>query len=497
VATAGNDERGEPASLGERVRGAVLWRSGSQIAAQLVTWSATFVVIRLLSPTDYGLFAMTQAVLVFLSLLSGHGFANALVRSETITPRQIRQVFGLLVLLNFGLAAAQVLLAPLAAAYFRQPIVTDLLRVQALLYLANPFISLAQCLLGRRMNFRRMAQIHFVAACLGAGTALATAAAGWGVWTLVAAPLVLFWVQAIGLTIAARSLVWPSFSFSGAGTMVRYGGAMIAVQFCWFAQSQADVLIAGRTLSPHDLGLYTTALFLTQILASKFVPALNEVAFAAYSQIQTRRDEVAQAFLKAVRLIMLISLPFYFGLAATAEPLVLTVLGWKWAEAAPLATLLAWAMAFLTLQILFAPATNALGRAGIALRIAASGALIMPLCFLAGAQFGTYGLAIAWLFGLPVLAFVTAALSLPIIGASWGGLARAVWPGLSASAGMAATVAALDAMLPEMAPQPRLVILVLAGGAAYAALLLAFARPLVSEVLALVGRRNPPPAQAV
>ena len=37
---------------------------------------------------------------------------------------------------------------------------------------------------------------------------------------------------------------------------------------------------------PHRLGLYTTALFLTQILAAKFVPPLNEVAFAAYSRIQ-------------------------------------------------------------------------------------------------------------------------------------------------------------------------------------------------------------------
>jgi O-antigen/teichoic acid export membrane protein len=47
---------------------------------------------------------------------------------------------------------------------------------------------------------------------------------------------------------------------------------------------------------------------------------------------------------------------------------VLTVLGPKWAETVPLVRVLALAMPFLTLQILFAPATNAIGRAGIALR---------------------------------------------------------------------------------------------------------------------------------
>ena len=75
------------------------------------------------------------------------------------------------------------------------------------------------------------------------------------------------------------------------------------------------------------LGIYTTALFLTQILAAKFVPPLNEVAFAAYSRIQARPDMIQSAFLKSVRLIMLVAMPFYFGLAVTAEPLVATVLG--------------------------------------------------------------------------------------------------------------------------------------------------------------------------
>ena len=50
-------------------------------------------------------------------------------------------------------------------------------------------------------------------------------------------------------------------------------------------------------LDAHALGIYTTALFLTQILASKFVPPLNEVAFAAYSRIQTRPDRFRQGVL--------------------------------------------------------------------------------------------------------------------------------------------------------------------------------------------------------
>jgi O-antigen/teichoic acid export membrane protein len=482
--------------LADRVRGAIIWRSGSQILAQLVMWAGTFFVIRRLDPADYGLFAMSQVILVFLNLMNGHGFANALVREGQPTPRQVRQVFGMLLLLNFGLALAQIALSPLAASYYRQPIVGEMLRIQALLYLATPFIALPQALLSRRIDFRRQGQVQLLSAFASASTAVGCALSGWGVWTLVAAPLVLFWTQAIGLTFLARSLVWPSFRFAGAGHLFRYGGLMVAVQFFWFIQSQSDVFIAGRLFAPNALGLYTTSLFLTQILAAKFVPPINEVSFAAYSRLGSRQ-EVAEAWLKAVRLVLLLALPFYLGLAAAAEPVVLTVLGEKWRATVPLVRILAFAMPFMTLQILFAPATNALGRPGLALRASIAGALIMPLCFLAAVHLGASGLARAWLVAFPLLLAITARLSLPATGVRAGALARAVAPALAASVAMAAAVSALDSLLPPLPPAPRLALLAACGVAVYAGLLLAAARPLVEEVLALARRRRRVPAQAL
>ena len=124
-------------SLRDQVRSAVIWRSGSQIVGQLVTWVSTFVVIRILSPADYGLYALTSVVLALLALMNGFGLANAVIRERETTPHMLRQLFGMLLLLNAALALAQFLAAPLVAAYFGQPMVTQLLRVQSLIYLTN------------------------------------------------------------------------------------------------------------------------------------------------------------------------------------------------------------------------------------------------------------------------------------------------------------------------------------------------------------------------
>ncbi len=311
-------------SLAAQVRSAVIWRSGSQVLTQIVAWASTLIVIRLLAPEDYGLFAMAQVMLVLLNTMNGWGLASALIREPEVSEERLRQTLGMLILLNGTLAVVQFLAAPLVAAWFDQPLVTDLLRVQALIYLTVPFSALSHAILSRRMDFRRPAQVRLVAAIIGAGTALTGALSGWGVWTLVAAPLVMMMTEAAGMTWAARAPLRPIFRFTGAGQIAGFGGVMTATQLFWFVQSQADVMIAGRVLDPYTLGVYTTGLFLAQLLAAKFVPPINEVAYAAYARQQ---DSGPAPLLATIRLVMLVALPAYAGMAVVAQPLVAVLLG--------------------------------------------------------------------------------------------------------------------------------------------------------------------------
>lgn len=485
--------RDESESLGQRVRSAVIWRSGSQILAQMVQWAATFLVIRILAPSDYGLFAMAQVVLTLLSMLNGYGLASGLIQQQQVTRLEIRQLFGMLLLVNGGLAAAQLILAPLAAAYYRQPIVADMLRVQAVLYMTTPFTALAYALLSRSMDFRKQAKVNIIASVASATAALVGAMAGLGVWTLVFAPLILFTTRAIGMTIAASSLMWPSFDFRGAGQLARYGGIMAVGQLFWFIESQADVFIAGRFLDPHWLGIYTTGLFLTQIFVAKVVPPLNEVAFSAYAKIQHDDAAVAGAFVRSVRLIMTAAMPFYLGLAATAEPLVLTMLGPKWLEAVPVVRVLALAMPFMTVQVLLSPACDALGRPGVSARNGATGAVLLTIAYLVGIQWGVMGLAWSWLVAYPVYLGISLDRSLPVIGVTPAQLWAACVPPVIAASAMALLVIGADDLLPTMSPALRLVLLVGLGGIAYIVWLHVFSRTLMSELIALARRQPLPP----
>ena len=435
---------------------------------------------------------MTQVILVFLSFMNGYGLVSSIIQAEKVEKIQIRQAFGMLLLLNGGIAILQLILASVAAEYYRQPIVADLLRLQALIYLATPFMALPEALMTRDLQFKKPAIINLISAVVGAVTALYFAYNDYGVWTLVYTPLAIFWSRAICLVIAVKFYILPTFNFKGAGAMFGFGATLLASHLFWTIQSQSDIFIAGRYLEPHELGLYAEALFLTTIFAAKFVPPLNEIAFPAYARLQSNPRALAWSFLKAIRLVMLISCPLYLGMAVTAYPLVETIFGPKWIEMSPFVAILALAMPVMTLQIMFTPANNALGLPQITARTNMFGAVLMPIAFLIGIQYGVYGLAWGWVFAFPLLTIFTYSQSHRHIGISAREIGQAVWPGLSASIAMAGIVYCADILLPEMIVYVRLALLVATGGLAYIGLLYILAKPTLIEAIRLIVRRKPP-----
>jgi O-antigen/teichoic acid export membrane protein len=484
--------------FGKRVRSAVIWRSGTQILAQLISWGATLAVIRLLDPSDYGLFAMTSVVLVFLNFLNGYGIASAIVQQENVEPIRIRQALGMLILLNTSLALFQFLaMAPLAALYYKEPEIASMLRWQSLIYLATPFLVLPEALMTRNLEFKKPAIVNLTAAAVGAVVSLVLALNDYGVWTLVFAPIAIFWTRAICLVMLTNFRVIPTFNFKGAGDIFSFGGLLLVSYAFWIIQSQSDIFIAGRALDRHNLGLYVEALFLTQIFAAKFVPPLNEVAFPAYARLQNDKSALAYSFLKAVRLIMLISCPLYFGMAVTAQPFVDTVMGPKWVEAGPIVATLALAMPFMTLQILFHPALNALGKPEITMRNSIFGAIMMPAIYLFAVQFGAIGLATGWLISFPLLLAFTFFQAHKHIGITIRGLFEAVLPGLLSASCMGAMLWLIDhyilhALIPGMSAPLHLLVLTVIGAVSYVGMLWYGAQETFIEVVNLLIRRKPP-----
>ncbi|MEL7199649.1 MAG: lipopolysaccharide biosynthesis protein [Pseudomonadota bacterium] len=453
------------------MRNAVAWRYGGQIVAQVITWSSTILVVRLLDPSDYGLFAMSQVLITALAFMNGQSFASSLVRAAKVSEREVAQVFGLLLLLNISLAAAVFFLAPYSAAYFGEPQVVDLLRIQMVLFLIVPFMALPEAMLARKLKFRPQAIASMMGAVSGATVALVMAYLGYGVWALVYAPIVQFLVRALAVSFAAKIFTLPQLDFRGARAIITFGGTLTLCQLFWIIQSQSDIFIAGRQFETYELGLYSEALFVALIVTGRFLPPINEVSFPAYSELHNKGLPLAPYFARVQQTVALVVAPIYVGLSLTALDAVATLFGPKWIEMAPLLANLAVVMPIFAVQIVCAPSTNAIGKPWIYLTTSICGAIAFASCFAFGVAYGPAGLTYAWWVAAPALLIVTMILTLPNLKLTIFDLFMAWLPAAVSTGLMGVAVYLVLAALPDWAPWWRLAAIVPVGVLVYASAL--------------------------
>ncbi|MDQ0838690.1 polysaccharide biosynthesis C-terminal domain-containing protein [Sphingomonas faeni] len=161
------------------------------------------------------------------------------------------------------------------------------------------------------------------------------------------------------------------------------------------------------------------------------------------------------------------------------------------AETAPIVHLLALAMPFMTLQVLFTPASDARGHPGMGVQNGAVGALILTTAFLVGVQWGPTGMGVAWITAYPVYMAISAWRTLPVIGVCAYDVVRAV--ASPALAAIALVVGLIDRTLPPLYAPWQLALRVTIGAAVYARWMLVFARGIVREMISVV-RKQPTPA---
>ncbi len=440
------------------------WSALGKALGQVISWVITIVVIRILAPADYGLLAMATVVVALLAHFSDLGLGSALVQAKTIDDRAIGAIFTLLLLLGVALAGLLALAAPLLAWFFDEPRLTWLLAVAGLGFVISGGGAVAEALLRREMNFKALAGADLVNVLVGSLATLAMALHGMGVWALLLGNLIGAAVRMLILNVAVPRRLAPNFHLGACRGYLAFGGYLTASRFAWWFMSQVDLFIAAKLLGKEALGLYSVALNLASLPMEKSLAVINQVSFSAVARIQEQQAAARAGILEGLRWLGYATLPALIGLAATAPDFVPVVLGEGWRGAIVPIQLIALIIPLRMLAAILATAITGFGRADVSFRNTLTGVVIMPACFLVGAQWGAEGLAASWLVAVPLVFALNFPRIAEVTGISAGDLARVYARPALATLVMGAGVLALRAMLNGLLGQPVLLVALIAGG---------------------------------
>src|SRR5260221_6000139 len=144
---------GEPA-LRQRVMRALAWALTGRLLAQAMSWVITLVVIRLLTPDDYGLMALATIFVTLVALVNELGMSGALIQADRLTDRQIRQTYGLVIVVQLAFTVAIATAALPIALFFNDARLAPILQVSSLQFVFLAFEIIPESLLMRALDFR-------------------------------------------------------------------------------------------------------------------------------------------------------------------------------------------------------------------------------------------------------------------------------------------------------------------------------------------------------
>jgi O-antigen/teichoic acid export membrane protein len=339
----------------------------------------------------------------------------------------------------------------------------------------------------RDLDFRR--EFVFLAAkrVVGVFVTLTAALAFRTYWALIVGTLV---GRAVGVVLSYLMLSYrPRFSILAWREVMGFSGWLFVSNVLTFVSTRLSHFVIGRTLGPGPLGIFTLASDIAALASSEITMPINRAVLPGLSRMNEHEGGLSRGLLQVTSAISLISMPASFGLAAIAEPLVLTLLGSRWIEAVPAVQVLAFAGALQSVTASNHSAYLASARSYVpVMTLTAMAVVLIGLLFALRSQ-GLVGVAFAHLGATGAAVCVSLALMRRFLGVKLGELLKAVVRPVMAAAVMSATVAALDALhfgLAE-APQPalRLVFGLIVGASVYALVLAALwclvGRPLSVE----------------
>jgi O-antigen/teichoic acid export membrane protein len=454
--------------LRARVIEGVVWLTATRLSGQIITWIITVIVVRLLSPEDYGLMGMAVLFTGVLYLFNEIGLGAAIVQRTDLSAQQLSDLRWVIVAVNVALFAVLLPLAPPVAAYFGEPKLVAIIRVLAIAFLLNGIGVPSASILQREMAFKEKAAAE-IAGNLAAGVStLVLAVLGYGVWSLVFGSLILRLVTTVLYCVYRPPVFNRSFSLRNVGLFTNFGFHVTASRFLWYVYSTADMAIIGKVLGSTQLGYYSLAFQYSSLPLEKFVTILNEIAFPSFSSVQHDTATLQRHYLKLVNFVALVTFPMFIGLSLVADSAVVVFLGARWLPVVLPLRILCVVLCFRAIETIHAPLAMAKGRPQVVLGNTMLGAIVLPPSFYIGARYaGIEGVALAWLLTRPFLFGIVTARTLRVVELGWARYMSGLWHPIVGCLVMIAVVLIAGVYMHGMGPISRLLLESLAGCAAY------------------------------
>jgi len=300
------------------------------LISQVFSWVFTFLVIRLLNPSDYGLMAMASFLTSYIQVFSNLGLGAGIIQRHNVTRNDLSSIFWFSSFIGVAMSVAVYFLAYPNAIIFERDELIPITQLSAILFIISSISTVPQNILSRRYEFKSIAKINLVAAFISSVASIILALLDFGVYTLVLSSIILSSVTTIGFIYKSKWLPDLHFNYNDVHSFLKFGFLLSLASTLSHLLDTIDKLIIGKLYSVSQLGHYSTAINISDMPIDKISPLISPIIFPMLSRWKDDKTKCFDAYLNILTYYLLVISPIYIGGIIVADDLIEVVLGEKW-----------------------------------------------------------------------------------------------------------------------------------------------------------------------
>jgi O-antigen/teichoic acid export membrane protein len=323
---------------------------------------STAVLSRLLAPSEFGIYAVINAVVaVITASFQEFGGANYLIQKKALSQQNIRTAFTITFCISIIIGLMLFVCSDALVWFFRQDGLKAGIAVSTLNFALTPFSIVISALFRRDMEFGKLAICSLAANFVSIAVSIAMAVLHYSfmapIWGAVAGNIIL--TLLLIAFCKNRQIFRPSLSeYPDVISFGLYSGGVSIINVFY---NLAPQIFLARILDFAAVGLYSRAIGITQVFDKLVGQVLGPVIMPAiFSQTKAGGD-LRRIYLDAIALLTAVHWPFLAFLAIMAQPIILIWLGSTWLETVPLVRMMCIAYLSLFAACLTYPVLVAVG----------------------------------------------------------------------------------------------------------------------------------------
>jgi O-antigen/teichoic acid export membrane protein len=322
-------------NLKQKTISGLLWSFIETSSSQLIGFVSTVILARLLFPSDFGIIGMTVIITALAQIFADSGLSQALIRKQGCTVEDYSTVFLLNIFLGLSIYILIFFFAPLISLFFKQPILTSVIRMISITIPINSFGIIQRTLLTKKINFRVQALITFIGSIFGFGIAIMLALNGYGVWSLVYRSIVSQIVMVVLLWLLNSWRPKLIFSIQSFKELFGFGSNLLLIYSLATVFKNIYNVVIGKFYTASTLGLYTNADQMSGLPSGTITTLFNKVAYPILSVIQDDNVQLKNNIRRLGKPLFLASFTLMLFLASIANSFIPLLLGEKWISSVP------------------------------------------------------------------------------------------------------------------------------------------------------------------